>query len=59
MWSDRPVIPLVYLAADIDYDVLFVVAVDGPGSGVLVAVLGYIDAFPAFEAYTKFNDVTK
>jgi hypothetical protein len=51
--------PLVYWAANIDYDFLFVVGVDGPNNRVLVGAFGLIDAFPAYEAYAKFNGVTK
>jgi hypothetical protein len=51
--------PLVHLAANIDYSFIFMVGVDGPNDRVLVGAFGYIDNFPAYEAYAKFNGVTK
>lgn len=51
--------PLVYLAANIDYDFLFMVGVDGPNNRVLVGMFGLIDDFPAYEAYARLNGVTK
>jgi hypothetical protein len=51
--------PCVRHAADIDYDVSFVVDVDQEAGRVSVACLGLIDDFPAFEAYAKYLGETK
>ena len=51
--------PHVRLAANIDYDIHFIVSVDVDNSRVLVGLFGKVDEFPAFEAYANFNGVTK
>jgi len=51
--------PLVAGAANIDYDVDFVIAVDAVKRRLLVGVFGELDSFPAFEAYANFNGVKK
>lgn len=51
--------PMVAGAANIDYDVDFVISVDVAKNRLLVGVFGLIDSFPAFEAYANFNGVKK
>jgi hypothetical protein len=46
--------PLVNLAADVNYDVYFLVGVDLKAETIIVACLGVVDAFPAFECYTSY-----
>jgi hypothetical protein len=51
--------PCVKHAANIDYDVSFVVGVNQEARSVIVACLGFIDSFPAFESYAKCFGQTK
>jgi hypothetical protein len=51
--------PLVYASPNIDYRLTFIVYVDRKNSRLRVAVIGYLDAFPAFEAYAIHAGVTK
>ncbi|MCC6537167.1 MAG: hypothetical protein IT162_06430 [Bryobacterales bacterium] len=51
--------PLVSTAADIDYRGKFLIIADASGQGCSVAFVGYIDAFPAFECYARFNGYTQ
>ena len=51
--------PCVYAAANIDYDVHFVIRVDQVTHSVSVTCVGLIDDFPAFEAYAKYLGETK
>jgi hypothetical protein len=49
--------PLVWAAADIDYEGTFTITTSG--AGVIVNFDGKIDAFPAYDAYASYNGVTK
>jgi hypothetical protein len=51
--------PLVHAAANIDYDVSFAVGVDPSNARVIVACVGFVDDFPAYECYAKFADTTQ
>jgi hypothetical protein len=51
--------PLVRVAANIDYDITFYVDIDFASRGIWVSVEGFVDAFPAFECYVKYNGITK
>jgi hypothetical protein len=51
--------PLVGLAADIDYEGTFTIAVDATTAVVSVTFEGLIDAFPAYDCYARYNGVTK
>ncbi len=50
--------PLVRLSADIDYNGIFKIKILSPTS-FAVQFSGYIDDFPSFECYAKFNGITK
>lgn len=51
--------PCVRHAANIDYDVSFVVGVNQETQSMIVACLGFIDDFPAYEVYAKYLGETK
>ena len=51
--------PCVRWAADIDYEVVFVVGVDREAGTVITTCLGLIDEFPAYEAYAKYLGETQ
>jgi len=52
--------PLVYTAADIDYEGTFTITLNPSApTAITLAFQGKLDAFPAFEAYAQFNGTTK
>ena len=51
--------PLVSAAADIDYEGWFTLRLDSAAKQLTVEFEGKIDAFPAFECYALFHNVTK
>jgi hypothetical protein len=53
--------PLIALAPDIDYKLTFIIGRDlrGPRGRLLVGVWGFLDDFPAFEAYVRYQGTTK
>jgi hypothetical protein len=51
--------PLVWGAADIDYEGIFKISVVSTAGIFTVSFSGMIDAFPAFECYARFEAETK
>lgn len=51
--------PLVGMAADIDFEGLFMIATDPGRTRVEIRFNGLIDAFPAYDCYAAFNGATK
>jgi len=51
--------PLVHMAANIDYDISFAVGVDPSNARVIVACVGFIDSYPAYECYARYADTTQ
>jgi hypothetical protein len=51
--------PLVGMAADIDYEGTFTVALGTTPGSVKVSFQGKIDQFPAYDCYASYNGVTK
>jgi hypothetical protein len=51
--------PLVGMAADIDYSGILSIRVDPSTSKITVSFEGAIDAFPAYDCYAMYGNVTK
>ena len=51
--------PLVGMAADIDFEGTFTIAKGASPTDLTVSFNGTIDAFPAYDCYAAFNNVTK
>src|SRR5262249_55625422 len=51
--------PLVWAAADIDYEGVFTILIDQTSGRITIEFDGKIDAFPAFEGYATYKGTTK